>query len=168
MELQEAVEFLSSLITRSQGNLILLAPNLEWKFSKIKSYSDDDLLDFEKTLKVVLPKPYKLFLKEIGACEIYINQYDLGVEFKRLEEIEDFAAQVLVENTGLFPTLLPIAYLSNRGDVAGFDLTREGDNFTVFFHEYPPESWLDETEDWCSFESWLTMLVESNGEIDLP
>jgi SMI1 / KNR4 family (SUKH-1) len=168
MGLQEAMECLSNLITRSQGNLILLAPDLEWKFSKIKTYSDNDLLDFERTLKVVLPESYKLFLKEIGACEIYINQYDLGVEFKRLEEIEDFATQVLVENASLFPRLLPVAYLSNRGDVAGFDLTREGDNFTVFFHEEPPESWLDEPDDWCSFASWLTTLVQSNGEIDLP
>jgi hypothetical protein len=168
MELPEVMDRLDSLIKRSKGNFISLAPDSEYAFEKIKSYSDDDLLKFEQILKITLPKPYRLFLKEVGACRLYINEFGLGVEFQRLEEIEEFAAQIFEQNKNIFPTLLPIAYLSNRGDVAGFDLNREEPNFSVFFHEAPPEQWIEEVDVWCSFASWLTMLVQSNGENDLP
>ncbi|MEG0132255.1 MAG: hypothetical protein RR677_12375, partial [Acinetobacter sp.] len=67
-----------------------------------------------------------------------------------------------------FPQLFLFASNTGRGDVIGFDLRKAiSDKMSIFSHEDDPETWLDDTERWSTFENWLIQLVSSEAEIDL-
>ncbi|WP_017395742.1 hypothetical protein [Acinetobacter haemolyticus] len=67
----------------------------------------------------------------------------------------------------LFPELFLFASNTGRGDFIGFDLREKANKMSIFFHEDDPETWLNDTDSWSTFENWLTKLVTSEAEDDL-
>lgn len=164
-----ACSILKALLNTSLGKPVILASGEAYAFHPVKLYTYEEITAFETTLKIKLPESYKFFLGEVGACRIYVNEFELGVDFLPLEEIATFSSQVFLEMENPFPELLLFASNTGRGDPIGFDL-RDGskNRMSVFFHEYDPECWLDDTDDWSTFENWLVKLVDYEAEDDLP
>jgi hypothetical protein len=159
---------INKLIEKSDGTLVEISSDLKYSFKRNKTYSREEILKFEETWKILLPTDYKNFLSEVGSCELYVNEYELGVVFHNLEDIEQYSEQVFIDMINPFPNLLLIVSLTGRGDEGGFNLSNDNDNFSIFFNEDDPENWIIETDKWISFSQWLSQLYFSYGQKDLP
>lgn len=160
---------LKAFLNSSLGQPVVLKSGEAYAFHHIKSYNYEEIAAFEAKLSIQLPESYKFFLSEVGACRLYVNEFGLGLDFLLLEDLAAFSSQVFLEMENPFLELFLFASNTGRGDPIGFDL-RDGskNRMSVFFHEYDPETWLDDTDDWSTFESWLIKLVKSEAEDDLP
>ncbi|MEI6046709.1 MAG: SMI1/KNR4 family protein [Chloroflexota bacterium] len=169
MNFQEACQLLNHWVAQSQGRFITLPSTSESSFRITKKYTHYELNYFEQKWGISFPQDYREFLTTVGAGSYFIGKYGMGCIFHNLEDIEVLSSQIMEdEATNLFPYLFLVVALTYRGDEGGFDLNREGDNFSVFFHEAPPEIWTIETDRWSSFSDWVIKLVSSERDIDIP
>jgi hypothetical protein len=166
--MKETIKKIKSLLNRSNGSPILLPNNESLYFIVHKRYEQSEIEAFETSFGIYLPNDYKEFMTEVGACDLYMDEYRLGIQIKRLEELEKYSKQVFIDLDNPFPQLLLITSVTRIGDDGGFDLKRKEPNFSVFFNEIPAELWTEETDDWTTFSNWLTQLVDSNGDKGLP
>ena len=83
-----------------------------------------------------------------------------GFDFLAPNELYDWSQQVF-EGTdcNLFPNILITISIPRTGEQAGFLLTKENENFGVFFPGIPPEEWEADTE-FEKFEDWLENLMK--------
>lgn len=162
-------------IEKSNGNPILFPSGESHCFIGKRSYTEKDLLGWESQHEIRLPEEYRVFLLEVGACDIfYDGTKDLdGIEIYALEEIYDRYKDCF-ENpeTALFSQYLPVGEDIRLQEIAAFVIARETpENFALFWHEYPPDIWLEVAEElpksWRTFSSWLQVLIESEGERQL-
>ena len=157
---------INNLIEKSQGNLISMGSGIEYGFSRIKTYSNAEIGKFESSRNIKLPNDYRQFLMQVGACNLYTDEYELGYKFHTLEDIEEFTKEVFDGRENPFPKLLLTVSLEGRGDIGGFILSETKENFTVFFNEDDPEEWI-RTKKLATFANWLNKLVETEAEKDL-
>ena len=87
-----------------------------------------------------------------------------GFDFLAPNELYDWSQQVF-EGTdcNLFPNILITISIPRTGEQAGFLLTKENENFGVFFPDIPPEEWEEDTE-FEKFEDWLENLMKEKLE----
>ena len=87
-----------------------------------------------------------------------------GFDFLAPNELYDWSQQVF-EGTdcNLFPNILITISIPRTGDQAGFLLTKENENFGVFFPDIPSEKWEEDTE-FEKFEDWLENLMKEKLE----
>ena len=133
---------------------------LEEHSKALKIYFDD----FEKKYKVKFPKIYREFLLTVGSCTLFQDELLPGFDFLAPNELYDFTQQVF-EGTdcNLFPNILITISIPRTGEQAGFLLTKENENFGVFFPDIPPEEWEEDTE-FEKFEDWLENLMKEKLE----
>lgn len=165
-----ACEQLQSWCVESRGEAINLSIGVKSAFRRIATYTEAEISEFSGLYGITLPSAYRYFLLEVGSCECFMDQYKLGIIFHPLESLSEVSTEIF-QNAGenIFPNLLLVASLTGRGDFAGFNMkTSSVDNFAVFSHEDDPDRWIEETISWTQFEEWIRMLVESEGERDLP
>ena len=141
-------ETINDLISQSNGELIALASGTRYAFRRDYLYTESELDGFEAESEINLPIDYRDFLMSVGACHLYIDEYELGVKIHRPEEIKQYMSEVFAGLENPYPNLFLAITLQGRGDEAGFDLTRKGNNFSVFSHEDDPERWMADTERW--------------------
>src|SRR5688572_5541699 len=94
MDFPEACALLSDWVAASKGNPIGLSSGAVLSFTRKRTYSDEEVDQFESQLPASLPSSYKTFLKVIGVGEYFVDQYGLGVLFHPLEEIRGYQADV--------------------------------------------------------------------------
>ena len=87
-----------------------------------------------------------------------------GFDFLAPNELYDWSQQVF-EGTdcNLFPNILITISIPRTGEQAGFLLTKENENFGVFFPDIPFEEWEEDTE-FEKFEDWLENLMKEKLE----
>lgn len=169
MDFSQACTILERWVRTSGGNPIELSDGRALSFARKRTYSDEEVGEFESQLAGPLPNDYRSFMRTIGAGEYFIDQYGLGVVFHPFEAIPVYQREVFAGRKNPFPTLLLIVSLTNRGDEGGVVLFRsDAANFAVFSHEDDPERWLDSPYNYVDFGEWLVSLVSSEGEDDLP
>ena len=124
----------------------------------------DEINDFEKKYKVKFPKIYREFLLTVGSCTLFQDELLPGFDFLAPNELYDWSQQVF-EGTdcNLFPNILITISIPRTGEQAGFLLTKENENFGVFFPDIPPEEWEEDTE-FEKFEDWLENLMKEKLE----
>lgn len=81
-----------------------------------------------------------------------------------IADVDKWSQQVF-EGTdcNLFPNILITISISRTGEQAGFLLTKENENFGIFFPDIPPEEWEEDTE-FEKFEDWLENLMKEKLE----
>jgi len=81
-----------------------------------------------------------------------------------IADVDKWSQQVF-EGTdcNLFPNILITISIPRTGEQAGFLLTKENENFGVFFPDIPPEEWQEDTE-FEKFEDWLENLMKEKLE----
>ena len=174
MNNKDIYNHLCDLIEQSDGEPIMLPSGETHCFIRKRSYAERELSDWEKTNKIKLPREYRSFLLQVGACKIfYGGSCGLqGVEFHALEEIRKTYGKWFDDPKFLISEILPVAYDNNLQELAIYAIKRKPPfNVALIWHEYPPEVWLsvsDETpRGWKTFRAWLQMLIESEGEREL-
>jgi hypothetical protein len=169
MKFEKACQVLSGWINQSKGEMVLLPSGEEYSFKLLKRYNEAEIEKFEENSSLILPESYKYFLTTVGASKCFMSKYGTGFIFHELDSLSQHSSKVFLELEDPFPQLLLIISLTGRGDEGGFEMNRKtNENFSVFSHEEDPEEWSSDTDTWCSFESWLSKLVDSEGEDDLP
>lgn len=166
MSFAEACAVLLELLRKSAGHPIELSSGKVRSFNGGKTYSVSEFSAFERKWNITLPGDYKVFMGCVGACQIYVNKFGLGLDFYGLEDLESHSSEVFYGMSNPFPRYLPIAANRSSGDSLGFDLSREGDaeSFGCFSSEEDPEKWLVENVHRTEFSRWLIGLVSTNGE----
>lgn len=160
MNILDAYDQINRWIAASSGSPIDVGLE-DWEscFSRLRSFNEDDLLDFESNNGVKLPGQYRSFLKDVGSADLFG-----GVVVLSPAEIKRFSRSVF-QNFGEdpFPSLFLAVSMPRFGYFGGFLLERAGvENFAVFYPEVPPELWIDEA-DFVQFDQWIIRLVESKA-----
>ena len=158
------------LIQQSNGEPILFPSGETYCFRLKRSYDSQELLAWQTAQGIELPEEYRLFLLDIGACEIFYggSGHERGINIYALDEIYEIYKDCFDEPEAfLFAKLLPVAGDENSQEIAAFAMERQQpNNFAPFWHESPPEDWIDnagELNDWQTFSSWLQSVVEHEG-----
>ena len=87
-----------------------------------------------------------------------------GFDFLAPNELYDWSQQVFEgTDSNLFPNILITISIPRTGEQAGFLLTKENENFGVFFPDIPSEEWEEDTE-FEKFEDWLENLMKEKLE----
>lgn len=157
----------NDLINQSNGKSIALPSGTKYSFRRDWLYTEAELDGFEASTGIALPADYRDFLTSVGACHLYVDEYELGFKIHRLEEVKPLMGQVFAGMSNPYPNLFLAVTLQGRGDEAGFDLTKKENNFSTFSHEEDPEQWAAGTERWIRFSDWLKKLIDSEAETDL-
>ena len=95
---------------------------------------------------------------------IFKKRYDVS-----LDEINDFEEKYKVKFPKIYREFLLTVgscitiSIPRTGEQAGFLLTKENENFGVFFPDIPPEEWEEDTE-FEKFEDWLENLMKEKLE----
>lgn len=164
MKFREACDFLERYLSGSDMN-----QESGIMFRRTRRYSEEEIKAFEERHGISLPESYRYFLMNVGSCECYA-QRGAAVVFFELEKIESFTKEVFGVQETSFPRLFIVVTSYFNGDFAGFDLDREDhENFSALMPDIPPENWLDE-DVWfgISFEKWLVLFIENNGNSLIP
>lgn len=151
------------LINQSRGNFINISEN-EYYFKRIKKYSVSEIELFEYENKIKLPQEYRSFLLEIGACELYFDEYQLGIEFHQLFHIQKITEEVFLGLDTPFPNLLLIASNLNNGYFIGYNLKINSNNCLSVYsiQEEYPENWAN-LNNFTSLGVLLEKIITSNG-----
>lgn len=154
---------IQDLIKSSNGNLINYGKS-NFIFKKRYDVSLDEINGFEEKYKVKFPKIYREFLLTVGSCTLFQAELLPGFDFLSPNELYDWSQQVF-EGTdcNLFPNILITISIPRTGEQAGFLLTKENENFGVFFPDIPSEEWEEDTE-FEKFEDWLENLMKEKLE----
>jgi len=156
-------------VTASQGAPIEVAPSIKLSFRSPRQYALEELAVFEAGAGIQLPEDYREFLNRVGSGDYFVNEYGLGFVVRGPEEVRDWTTQVFLGRRNPYPALFLVVSLTGRGDEGGFYLPRaQTKNFAVFSAEDDPERWGKDPVTCTTFSSWITSLVESEGEDDLP
>lgn len=168
MTFEEACNEINSLISRNHNSHTSPLSGEDYTFERIKTYSLSELLEFEARYGITLPAEYKYFLMNVGASKIYLDEFELGIEFLPLEQLMDFSSEVFKGMKNPFPNILIIASNIGRGDFISYGVEGENKDYRLatFSHEEDPERWLQDNTKWSSLKDWLVTLVESEGEKD--
>lgn len=156
-----------ALINQSQGKLILLENGEKYAFQQHKTQTLAQIKTFERNHQLTLPDDYRYFLQMLGACELYFDERELGIEFYSLDKILDFMTQVLVtwENLQFLPSMIFIGSNLNNGGIIALNLTKpDSENLTIFYTDDDPEGWLEMDNDYTSLVNFLGKIYLSNGE----
>lgn len=162
--MNEILNKITTLVNESKGKYIKLAGE-QYYFLQLKRYELSEIESFESLYKIKLPNEYKNFLLEIGACQLYFDEYELGIEFHELTNIKELTEEVFIGIDNPFPNLLFIASNFNNGDLIGYNLTIKS-NFCLSIYsieEEYPENWL-KINKFITLSTFLENLVLSNGE----
>lgn len=158
------------MIESSHGEPVLFPSGETYCFKRTRSYSHEELRDWENAAGIVLPEEYRAFLLEIGACVLFYggSTEERGIYIYALDEIYGFYKNCFDEpDEFLFGKLLPVAGDENLQEIGGFAMQKEPPiNFAAFWHEENPEEWIeltDDSGDWQTFASWLQTVVEHEG-----
>ncbi|HEX8289125.1 MAG TPA: SMI1/KNR4 family protein [Pyrinomonadaceae bacterium] len=158
------------LIERSNGEPIPFPSGETYCFRRKRSYDSQQLSAWQTEQGIELPEEYRSFLLDVGACEIFYggSGHERGINFYALDEIYEIYKDCFDEPEAfLFTKLLPVAGDENLQEIAAFAIEKEPpNNFSPFWHECPPEDWIneaDELNDWQTFSSWLQSVVEHEG-----
>lgn len=154
---------IQDLIKSSNGNLINYGKS-NFIFKKRYDVSLNEINDFEKKYKVKFPNIYREFLLTVGSCTLFQDELLPGFDFLAPKELYDWSQQVFEgTDSNLFPNILITISIPRTGEQAGFLLTKENENFGVFFPDIPPEEWQEDTE-FEKFEDWLDNLMKEKLE----
>lgn len=167
MNIQTFCDKFLALINQSQGNLITLQNGENYAFQQHKIQTLAQIKAFEQNQLLTLSDDYRYFLHTLGACELYFDERELGIEFYSLDKILDFMAQVLTtrENLQFLPYMIFIGPNLNNGGIIALNLTKpNSENLTIFYADDDPEDWLQMENDYISLASFLEKLYLSNGE----
>ncbi len=164
MENNELLKKINELITKSKGNPILL-DKIFYSFNRLKKYSVNEIKQWEKENNIQFPQEYKSFLIHVGACQLYFDKYQSGIEFLLLENIKKMTADIFMGLQNPFPKLIFIGSNLNNGDMIGYNLnTKNRNNLSIYsIEEQYPENWININE-FISLEIFLKKLIQSNGE----
>lgn len=128
----------------------------------------EEIQTFETIHKLKLPSEYCYFLQFLGACELYFDEYDLGIEFYALDKILDFMSEALLtyEDLLFFPKILFIGSNTSNGDIIALVLSKSDEaNLTIFsIEETYPKDWLTLENKFTSLPNFLSQLYQSFGE----
>ena len=106
MDFHEACDKLAKLLTKSQGEPILVDDE-EISFNSVKKYREQDIKEFENKYHISLPESYHYFLKVVGACEAYqFHKFGSGFEVIELEKIEETSEEYGEDYHQFFPNFL--------------------------------------------------------------
>lgn len=165
----QAIEKLVKWCKKSEGIPIVISPGKEYFFRSIEHYSEESIAKFEAELNWKLPETYRLLLLRLGHCQLFIDEFDLGLEIYG-------PAQALAESSCIWEgeeevtgdKFCLVGSNSGTGDFFGFVINRPGpNNFDIFCHEYPPFAYVttsDELQSWRTLDTWLEQIVETFGE----
>lgn len=136
----------------------------EYSFERTEKYSISEIERFEYENKIKLPQEYRDFLLEVGACKLYFDEYQLGIEFHRLFHIQKITEEVFLGLDTPFPHLLLIASNLNNGDLIGYNLTINSNNCLSIYsiQEEYPEDWMNLSH-FISLGTFLEKMMTSNG-----
>ncbi len=136
-----------------------------YTFNRLKKYSVNEIKQWEKENNLQLPQEYKSFLVYVGACQLYFDKYQLGIEFLLLENIKKMTDDIFIGLKNPFPKLIFIGANLNNGDMIGYNLnTKNKNNLSIYsIEEQYPENWIN-IDEFISLEIFLKKLIQSNGE----
>ncbi len=157
MPFEAACQQLHNWISQSNGQPIVLPFGSEFAFTSLARYTEADLEAFERQWHVAFNAKYRYFLLHVGACKIYTGGSKCagGVEFHRLDAIEERYADFFESPEDLFSVFLSVAAENRRQEIAAFVLKRgAADNFALFAHDEHPDDWV-EAANWQPFENGL-------------
>lgn len=124
------------------------------------------LATIESLLKKRIPETISTFIKYFGGTRLYVDEYGLSLSILPPEEIIDHNLKVQETTEIFFPDYIIFGYASS-GDLLIL-YTADGPlYFGVLDHEAwcAPEVWRNEAIEWFDFTHWLTLLIESKGNI---
>lgn len=154
---------INQFIEQSGGEYIDVAQKA-YRFIKTKQYEPQDIIAFEKEHQITLPKEYQEFLLQVGACQLYVDCYELGIVFYELSQIKHITAECFYGFDNPFPNLLLIGANLNNGDFIGYNLTQSSERALSVYSimtDYP-ERWF-ELQDFTTLSALLDKLVSSGG-----
>ena len=68
----------------------MLISGVVYEFHLIKLYTLQEITSFELKFNLILPDSFKYFLSEVGASQLYVDNFGLGFDFIPLDEIYHF------------------------------------------------------------------------------
>ena len=156
-------------LVKETGRYKNLPSGEQAEFLLYEEYNRNDLDIFEKKYNIRLPLSYRYFLEEIGACYIYQKSPSPGITFRKISEIRGWMEEIFDGQESPFPNFLLIG-LALEDEEIGFNLNkREKENFSMFFHDEEPESWIiNDGYRWTTFEDWLIRVVTTEGAKTIP
>jgi hypothetical protein len=170
MTFQDSLETLARWLDESLGAPIVLPSGQKKGLRLTQDYTLDEIEEFEDEWDVEFPEPYRQFLLQVGACEVFYGGTGLGrgISFSRLDAIPELYHEYFDRKDSLlFSQFLPIGGVYGQQQVAAFDLTRKvPENFALFSDEQQATEWAASAESthWLRFEDWVAGLVEREGE----
>lgn len=168
MTYAEALQQLNDWIRQSSGSPIPLPSGESYGFERMRLYTEADLSEFEGQHGFRFPDSYRVFLQQVGACNLFVGRYGPHCSSIPIHDIPDHMREVFETRANPYPDLVLPIWLSG-GLEAGFDLrTPAADRFSVFTPDEDPDEWLSEVSSWTHFDKWLVQLVSSSGEDVLP
>lgn len=161
----EAYEQLNKWINKSNGKYIDIGEENDYSFSKVKSFTKSELIDFEFENDITLPDEYKRFLIDVGAVDIFVSEKTAGIEILLPGSIRSFSKSVFYNfGEDLYPRLLLTTSIPRLGYFGGFLIDENrNDNYGIFYPEIPSEFWIDECE-FINFNKWVVNLVKSKSK----
>lgn len=170
MNFEEALNRLAAWLDESLGQPIELPSGQRKGFRLTQDYTLEEVEEFEDEWDLDFPEPYRQFLLQVGACEIFYGGPGpgRGISFSRLDSVPELYHEYFDRKDSLlFSRFLPVGGIYGQQQVAAFDLTRESEqNFALFSDEQQATDWAAAAEQtkWMTFEEWVVQLVEREGE----
>lgn len=173
MTYQEALDQLVRWLDESLGQPIQLPSGTAKGLRLTQDYTEEEVEDFEDEWDIDFPEPYRQFLLQVGACELFYGGAGKGrgVSISRLDSIAELFHEYFdQEESPMFDEFLPVGAVYSNQHVAAFGLDGdEPENFALFSDEHQAQDW-DEwahtAKAWRTFEDWVIELVQTEGEFE--
>ncbi|WP_135229951.1 SMI1/KNR4 family protein [Deinococcus fonticola] len=150
---------LNNWLDKSQGKEIVLDQKRPRAFERVKRHTPQDITEFEVKTGKPLPQPYATFLKDVGACRLFLLG-GIGVEFLCLDEMAAFYTLAFPgEDFNDVDFLLPVTISAYGSHL----LMRSDGKIALSDVDMLPEDWDEFLESWVDFDEWLSHLVNSGG-----
>ncbi|MFW0767454.1 SMI1/KNR4 family protein [Trabulsiella odontotermitis] len=162
MNISDAYNQLNDWINISNGGYIYDDDSDElYSFSHIRTYTDNELLEFELNNNFKLPVEYKSFLTHVGCVNIFSGEKTSGIEILSPFDISDFSRSVFYNfGDDLYPKLLLTTSIPKFGYLGGFWMGEKSPvNYGIFYPEIPSEYWVEECN-FVNFNGWVINLIE--------
>jgi hypothetical protein len=169
VEYEEALKQLVRWCQDSQGVILHLAPQEDVSFRSYETYSPAEVRRIEEQLDCILDDSYHLLLRAVGRADLFSpERYGGGIRLYGPDEVIQASRSIWEGQDGnASDRFCFIGEHRLMGDYLGFVVSRAGPrNFDVFCHEYPPEQYVEvsnELSSWRTLEGWLIHAVETLG-----
>ncbi|MES9998513.1 MAG: hypothetical protein ABW125_03825 [Candidatus Thiodiazotropha lotti] len=122
------------------------------------------LSDLESEIGDEIPASISRFIKIFGGSKLYVDEYGLGIEILRANEIIGHNLKQQITTDSFWPDFVIFGYISSDDMLVYCKPERK---FGVLDHEAwgDTELWRTEATNWYDFEECLESLVRKKGDI---